>query len=233
MNSRRKKTPNANEIEVLAKSGRRCCICFYVNGDTHVKKGQIAHLDHNPANFKLENLAWLCLKHHDEYDTKPSQSKGWKIGEVQKYRDQLHKTVAQMQIASTSKLSSLPHTTDSVSRSKRQKSSSSSRARNQRSKKKSIQEFIDQVVSIQQEARSASNVAIAQERFRRLSEEIKTYLAKNISKAESDAFSVIVDPPWGGDVYRGDPVGTFYKSKITPALSYLQVLADSLNREAA
>jgi len=58
-----------------------------------VKKGQIAHLDRDPQNNRLDNLAFLCLEHHDQYDTRTSQSKGWTIAEVEQYRALLYSKV--------------------------------------------------------------------------------------------------------------------------------------------
>lgn len=87
--------------EVLEKSGRRCCICFGLNGDLDRKRGQIAHLDHNHQNNKIDNLAFLCLEHHDEYDTRNSQSKSWTINEVKHYRSDLHKAI--MDLRNTTK----------------------------------------------------------------------------------------------------------------------------------
>jgi len=87
--AQRKKNPKADE-DVLLKSKRRCCLCFGLKGDYRVKKGQIAHLDGNPANDKPDNLAFLCLEHHDEYDSKTSQSKSLQIGEVKAYREKLY-----------------------------------------------------------------------------------------------------------------------------------------------
>ncbi len=58
--------PKHVEAEVVGASKRRCCLCFALDGDFGIKKGQIAHLDHNPGNNKPENLAFLCLEHHDE-----------------------------------------------------------------------------------------------------------------------------------------------------------------------
>jgi len=89
----RKKTSGDVETEVLYKSARRCCICFGLNSDFSEKSGQIAHLDRNNSNSKLDNLAFLCLEHHDKYDTRTSQSKGWTIGEAKKYRSSLHLAV--------------------------------------------------------------------------------------------------------------------------------------------
>lgn len=54
-------------------------------------KGQIAHLDHDNEHSDFENLAWLCLNHHDEYDGRTSVSKGLKESEVREYRDLLYK----------------------------------------------------------------------------------------------------------------------------------------------
>ena len=58
-----------------------------------MKKGQIAHLDGNWANNAEDNLAFLCFDHHDEYDSKTSQSKGLTEQEVKAYRKQLYQEV--------------------------------------------------------------------------------------------------------------------------------------------
>jgi hypothetical protein len=80
----------ANETEILKRSGRRCCLCFGLHRDMEVKQGQIAHIDRNPANSAVSNLVFLCLKHHDQYDTRTSQSKGWTEDEVISYQEELH-----------------------------------------------------------------------------------------------------------------------------------------------
>jgi hypothetical protein len=66
-----------------------------LENDFEIKKGQIAHLDRNPSNSKLGNLCFLCLQHHDEYDTKQSQSKGYKPSEIKRYINRLNEKVAQ------------------------------------------------------------------------------------------------------------------------------------------
>ena len=81
------------EVSVITESRRRCCICFGLDGDFSRKKGQIAHLDHDPANNDLGNLAFLCLDHHDEYDSRSSQAKGLKSSEVKIYRANLYHAV--------------------------------------------------------------------------------------------------------------------------------------------
>ena len=65
-------------------------MCFGLNGDIEVKEGQIAHLDHDPSNNNLENLAWLCLLHHDQYDAIRRQTKGIKLLEVKMYQTKLY-----------------------------------------------------------------------------------------------------------------------------------------------
>ncbi|GFP77435.1 hypothetical protein [Clostridium fungisolvens] len=87
----RKKISTEIETEVLIKSKRRCCVCFGINGDDEEKSGQIAHLDKNRNNNSLDNLAFLCLQHHDKYDSTTSQSKNYTKNEIKSYRDKLYK----------------------------------------------------------------------------------------------------------------------------------------------
>jgi hypothetical protein len=98
MATRRPKISNTTQSQVLSRCARRCCICVALNNDKREKTGQIAHLDQNSANNNIGNLAWLCLEHHDQYDSRTSQSKGLTRQEVKKYRTQLHKAVSSGQI---------------------------------------------------------------------------------------------------------------------------------------
>lgn len=84
--ARRTKTPADAVAHVLVKSRRRCCLCVALRNDFTEKRGQIAHLDRDPSNNDLDNLAFLCLEHHDQYDSRPSQSKGLTMDEVKRYR---------------------------------------------------------------------------------------------------------------------------------------------------
>ncbi len=86
----RKPIPASVQTELLIKSGRRCCFCFGLLKDDSVKRGQVAHIDQNPANSVFDNLAFLCFEHHDEYDSKRSQSKGLTRQELLSYRAQLY-----------------------------------------------------------------------------------------------------------------------------------------------
>ena len=85
----RTKIPDSTQAEVLVQSRRRCCVCFGLNRDDSVKKGQIAHLDGDKTNNRIGNLAFLCFDHHDEYDSPTSQSKGLTRMELERFRDEL------------------------------------------------------------------------------------------------------------------------------------------------
>jgi hypothetical protein len=88
MSVRRPNDP-ATEARVLSRCARRCCLCFWLKGDFAEKEGQIAHLDHNPANGAEENLVFLCLRHHSLYDSRTSQHKNYTILEVKAARESL------------------------------------------------------------------------------------------------------------------------------------------------
>lgn len=87
--AQRTKVSAARQSEVLLQSRRRCCICFGLHRDLKVKRGQIAHLDGDRNNNNLDNLAYLCLDHHDTFDGRTSQSKGLQVNEVKEYLKEL------------------------------------------------------------------------------------------------------------------------------------------------
>ncbi len=90
---RKPRAPTSKPVEtqVLTYSHRKCCLCYYIEGESSHRKGQIAHLNHNPSDSTFENLVWLCFDHHDEFDSITSQSKGLTTEEVRTYRDRLYK----------------------------------------------------------------------------------------------------------------------------------------------
>jgi hypothetical protein len=90
----RKAIPDATQVSIFLKSRRRCCLCFGLQGEDVVKKGQLAHLDGDNENCAEDNLAFLCLEHHDEYDSIPRLSKGLREQEVKRWRDELYKRTA-------------------------------------------------------------------------------------------------------------------------------------------
>jgi hypothetical protein len=93
MMSARKPIKKTIETKILVDSGRRCALCFGLDGDIGEKEGQIAHLDHDKSNSKIDNLAWLCVVHHGRYDCKTSQTKGITAAEIKRYKPLLIKAV--------------------------------------------------------------------------------------------------------------------------------------------
>jgi hypothetical protein len=77
------------EAEVLTRCRRKCCLCVFLENRDAVRRGQIAHLNRRRDDDRFDNLVWLCLDHHDEYDSRSSQSKGLTEAEVRRYRDRL------------------------------------------------------------------------------------------------------------------------------------------------
>jgi hypothetical protein len=87
----RKPIPTETQKNILTKSRRRCCLCFWLEGKDEVQKGQIAHLDGNNENADEDNLAFLCFDHHDEYDGTTRLAKGLREDEVRHWRDELYR----------------------------------------------------------------------------------------------------------------------------------------------
>lgn len=85
----RKAVPQETQAKVLTACRRRCAVCFGLHRDRGDKTGQIAHLDRDATNPSFENLVFLCLEHHDLFDTRTSQSKGLTPNEVRGYREEL------------------------------------------------------------------------------------------------------------------------------------------------
>jgi hypothetical protein len=86
----RTRIPEHIQHRVLDRSRRRCALCVHFDADWGQKEGQIAHLDRNPSNFAEDNLAFLCLPHHDDYDTKRRQTKNLTITEAKTARNRLY-----------------------------------------------------------------------------------------------------------------------------------------------
>ncbi len=91
----RAKIPSDVETKVVTRSARRCALCFLLNGSLRFcNRGQIAHVNRKKADHRFANLAFLCLRHHDAYDGKTSQSKGFLPGELRHCRDALYRAIA-------------------------------------------------------------------------------------------------------------------------------------------
>jgi hypothetical protein len=93
----RKKTPDDIEADVLRKSVRRCTLCFYLKGNLKEKHGQVTHLNGDRTNYAMDNLAFMCLKHHTLYDSTTSQHKNYTLKEVKAARARLYEAIAQGQ----------------------------------------------------------------------------------------------------------------------------------------
>jgi hypothetical protein len=78
------------QAKVFLASRRRCCLCLYLDQIDKPRAGQLAHLNRDANDSRFENLVWLCLEHHDAYDTRTSQSKGYSEIEVRAHRDRLY-----------------------------------------------------------------------------------------------------------------------------------------------
>ena len=89
----RKAIPEKTLDEVLVACGRRCCLCYGLDGDAAYKDGQVAHVDRDASNPDADNLAWLCLPHHATYDSRTRMTKSVTPGELRVYRDRLHAAV--------------------------------------------------------------------------------------------------------------------------------------------
>ena len=91
--SSRPRLSSSLEEQILTASRRRCALCFGLHRDTTIKKGQIAHLDRDSQNSHVDNLVFLCLNHHDEYDSTSRQAKGLTPVELRRYRTELYASI--------------------------------------------------------------------------------------------------------------------------------------------
>ncbi|MFN8608842.1 MAG: hypothetical protein U0931_15015 [Vulcanimicrobiota bacterium] len=90
-----KRPPVKEPEDVIAVCRRVCAMCYALQSDGTTKNGQIAHLDRNRNNNDLDNLAWLCLAHHDDYDSTRRQTRMFTPAEVKRYRAVLLEAIQQ------------------------------------------------------------------------------------------------------------------------------------------
>jgi len=69
-------------------------LCYFLAQDGQRKKGQLAHINHNRSDAREENLAWLCHDHHDEYDSRTSQTKNMTPHELLRYKTMLEESIS-------------------------------------------------------------------------------------------------------------------------------------------
>ena len=91
---KRKPPTKATEEAVLSKCRRRCALCYsFDDNDKADLQGQLAHISDDRSDSSEENLAYLCLRHHDIYDSKRSQSKGITEGELKRAKSCLEQYI--------------------------------------------------------------------------------------------------------------------------------------------
>lgn len=67
--------------QVLVKSRHTCCVCREV-------QGQIHHIDEDPSNNKIDNLAVLCVSCHQKVHTKAPFQRGFQPNHIKQYRNE-------------------------------------------------------------------------------------------------------------------------------------------------
>ena len=75
--------PVSTETEVMYQHDRTCCVCNQPG-----KSVQIHHIDEDPSNNELGNLAVLCLEDHNSTQVRGGFSKQLKAPDVIKYRNE-------------------------------------------------------------------------------------------------------------------------------------------------
>lgn len=89
----RQRVSSSDAGTVLQQLGRRCALCFGLHWNEDVKHGQIAHINWDSRDSRPANLTFLCLEHHDQYDTRHSQSKGFTPRELRTYTEMLRRHI--------------------------------------------------------------------------------------------------------------------------------------------
>ena len=78
------RTPVPDDIsaEVMFQHDRTCCVCR----DPGLQV-QIHHIDEDPTNHAIDNLAVLCLEHHEQTQTRGGFARKLRAADVIPYRD--------------------------------------------------------------------------------------------------------------------------------------------------
>lgn len=88
MGNRKAIPPHTVDL-LFARCRRRCCMCYSLERDNKMKNLQIAHINRDASNNTIENLAALCLEHHNQYDSIMRQSKNFTPTELKRYKTEL------------------------------------------------------------------------------------------------------------------------------------------------
>lgn len=80
-NDKRTPIPQAIQTQVLLANRHACCVC---------QKGgvQLHHIDGNPSNNSAENIAALCLPHHDQASMQIGLTKKIQPNHIKTYKEQ-------------------------------------------------------------------------------------------------------------------------------------------------
>jgi hypothetical protein len=89
--------PTSTAAAVLFAADRTCCVCR-----EPAKPIQIHHIDDDPTNHDLSNLAVLCLECHEATQIKGGFSRRLDADQIRLYRDNWVETVAARRFTSTS-----------------------------------------------------------------------------------------------------------------------------------
>ena len=73
-------------------------MCYGLKGILDPADGQIAHMDRDRTNARIENLAYLCLKCHTDYDTRNNRVVAFTAGEIELYRSKLYRALGHDQV---------------------------------------------------------------------------------------------------------------------------------------
>lgn len=89
------RTPIPDDVaaELLYQHDRTCCVC-----NESGKAIQIHHIDENPSNHSLENLAVLCLQHHEETHLHGGFGRKLRAVDVRKHRDEWTRRVRERRV---------------------------------------------------------------------------------------------------------------------------------------
>jgi len=74
--------PETVAAEVMFQHGRTCCVCCEPGLAV-----QIHHIDEDPTNHAIFNLAVLCLEHHEQTQVRGGFAKKLKAADVVRHRD--------------------------------------------------------------------------------------------------------------------------------------------------
>jgi len=85
--------PNDVSAKVLFISDRTCCVCR-----DNTKQIIIHHLDENPSNNNLKNLAVLCLECHGKTHTRGGFDRKLDADQIKLYRDDWYNLVSQKRV---------------------------------------------------------------------------------------------------------------------------------------